>query len=224
MKLEDLVVRIDEVIGMGREVLKTRYMEGERFPVAHVRDVPMSGFRTAALSFIERAYGRGHPHFEQFTAKADTSYASDAERGVAILEAIRSELAGGWLFTIKGLVAAELYSDFLDQAEHLLAQGYKDAAAVMIGSVLEEHLRQLSIKKTIPTYDERDGKDVPRKADRLNSELAKAGVYTALDAKQVTAWLGLRNDAAHGKYGEYTKDQVKNLLSGVVEFMSRVAP
>ncbi len=224
MKLDDLVKRIDEVIAMGREVLKTRYMEGQRYPVAHVRDAPMSGFRTAALSFIERVYGRGHPHFEQFTAKVDTSYASDAERGISILEAIRSELAGGWLFSIKGLVAAELYSDFLDQAEHLLAQGYKDAAAVMIGSVLEEHLRQLSIKMSLPTTDERDGKVVPRKADRLSSELAKAGAYSALDAKQVTAWLGLRNDAAHGKYAGYTKEQVKNLLSGVLEFIARVAP
>jgi hypothetical protein len=222
MKLDDLIRRIDEIIGMGREVLTTKYTQGQRYPVAHVRDAPMAGFRSAALSFIERVYGRGHSHFEQFTAKTDSSYVGDTERGLAILEAIRAELAGSWLFTIKGLVAAEIYSDFLDQASHLLEQGYKDAAAVMIGSVLEEHLRQLSFKTSLPTSDEKDGKHVPRKAERMNAELVRGGVYTALDAKQVTAWLGVRNSAAHGNYEEYTKEQVKNFLSGVVEFISRV--
>ena len=224
MKLADLLKRIDELLDHGQQVLSTRYSEGTRFPVVHVKDAPMTGFRSASLSFIERVFGRDHPHFQQFTEKTENSFASDAERGVAILQAVRSEIAGGWLFTVKGLVAAELFSDFLDMADHLLSQGYKDPAAVVIGSVLEEHLRQLCIKHSIDIADEKDGKAVPRKADRLNSELAKKGVYTALDQKQVTAWLGLRNDAAHGKYSSYSEEQVKNFLAGSTEFMARVAP
>ena len=39
----------------------------------------------------------------------------------------------------------------------------------------------------------------------------------------ITGWLDLRNKAAHGHYGEYTADQVKNLLSSVTEFMARVS-
>ena len=223
MKLSDLIRRIDELIAMGQEVQKTKYSEGERFPVQHVKDAPMAGFRTACLSFIERVYKKEHTHFTQFTAKTDTHYFSDSERALAILAAIKSELAGGWLSDIKGLVAAELFSDFLDQSEHLLAQGYKDAAAVMIGSVLEEHLRQLCLRHGVDVSDMKDGKPVARKADRLNSELARGGVYSALDSKQITAWLGLRNDAAHGHYASYTKYQVDNLLRGVVEFIARVA-
>jgi hypothetical protein len=224
MKLADLLKRLDELLDHGQKVLATRYSEGERYPVSHVKDAPMAGFRSAALSFIERVFGREHPHFQQFTEKTGNSLAGDAERGVAILQAIRTEIAGGWLFTIKGLVAAELFSDFLDMADHLLDQGYKDPAAVLVGSVLEEHLRQLCVKNSIDTVDEREGKTVFRKADRLNSELAKKSVYTALDQKQITAWLGLRNDAAHGKYTSYSEEQVKNFLAGSTEFMARVAP
>lgn len=223
MKLTDLVTRIDEIIGLGEQALATRYrmqgMSGD-----YVKGAPMAGFRTASLSFIERVYGAGHPHFQQFEARTKTSYLTDAERGIAILQAIRSEIAGSWLFTVKGLVASELFSDFLDMAEHLLGQGYKDAAAVMIGSVLEEHLRQLCHRHSIELADEKDGTLIPRKADRLNVELAKKSVYTSIDQKQVTAWLGLRNDAAHGKYEQYTAEQVKQFLSGVVGFMARVAP
>jgi len=224
MKTADLVRRIEELIDMGKKVQSTRYSSGgERLLINHVEDGPMAGFRSACLSFVERVYGRAHSHYEQFVANTNRSFFSDSERAIAILEAIRSELQGGWLFEIKSLVASELFSDFLDQADHLLQQGYKDAAAVMIGSVLEEHIRQLCLRHSIEICDTKDEKTIPRKADRLNAELAKASVYSALDAKQVTAWLGLRNSAAHGDYSAYTKEQVRNMSSGIVEFMVRVA-
>ncbi|WP_138515831.1 hypothetical protein [Rhodoferax bucti] len=223
MKLSDLIKRIDELIAMAQEVQKSQYSDGERFPVKYVQDAPMSGLRTACLSFIERVYGKEHTHFAQFTAKTDSHFLSDLERAMAILLAIRSELSGGWLFDMKGLVAAELFSDFLDQSEHLLEQGYKDAAAVMIGSVLEEHLRQLCLRHEVQVIDLKDDKQVPRKADRLNAELARSSVYSALDSKQVTAWLGLRNDAAHGHYDRFTSEQVRIFMRGVIEFMTRVA-
>lgn len=223
MKIADLVRRVDELIEMGKTVLSTQYSDGERYAIRYVKDAPMAGFRSACLSFIERVYGKTHSHFEQFVTKTGNSYSSDAERAISILEAIRTELSGGWLFEIKGLVASELFSDFLDQADHLLSQGYKDAAAVMIGSVLEEHLRQLCLRNSIDVSDLKDGKTVHRKADRLNAELAKAKIYSALDSKQVTAWLGLRNSAAHGEYTAYTREQAQNMSSGVVDFMARVA-
>ena len=57
----------------------------------------------------------------------------------------------------------------------------------MIGSVLEEHLRQLCHRHSVDLADEKDGRLVPRKAERLNAELSKKSVYTAIDQKQVTA-------------------------------------
>ena len=108
-------------------------------------------------------------------------------------------------------------------AEHLLESGYKDPAAVMAGSVLEEHVRQLCSKNGIEIEDDREGKLVPRKADRMNADLAKADVYTKLDQKLVTAWLDLRNHAAHGKYEIYSAEQVRQMITGVLEFMARVS-
>jgi flagellar biosynthesis chaperone FliJ len=84
-------------------------------------------------------------------------------------------------------------------------------------------LRQLCTRNAIATEIEKDDKQIHKKADRLNSELAKNEVYSKLDQKMVTAWLDLRNKAAHGKYDEYTEDQVKNMLVAVTEFMARVA-
>ena len=36
----------------------------------------------------------------------------------------------------------------------------------------------------------------------MNNDLACGNSYTKLDQKSVTAWLDLRNRAAHGRYGE----------------------
>lgn len=223
MHTTDLVRRADELLAMGKAVLGTAYSTGGQYNVNHVKSAPMAGFRSAVLSFLERCFSKDHPHYQEFKEQAAGEYRSNAEGGLAILQAVRDEIAGEWLFTIKSLVAAELFADFISMAEHLLDAGYKDPAAVMAGSVLEEHLRQLSLKNSLPVEDDRDGDLVPRKADRLNAELAKANVYSKLDQKLVTAWLDLRNNAAHGKYETYASEQVRQMIQGVIEFMARKA-
>lgn len=164
-------------------------------------------------------YGDGHPYFSDFNARVQQSRPSQAEYGRGILKAIKNEIEGGWLITMKGLISAEILSDFIEMSDHLLKEGYKDAASVMIGSVLEEHLRQLCTKNAIPTSDPKTGR--PKKADLLNSELGNTAIYNKLDQKNVTAWLDLRNKAAHGNYGEYNQQQVEFMLHAVTEFMTR---
>jgi len=220
MTTQQLVQRVDQLIDMGNEVLRTQMDTDDG---SWVDEAPLKGFRSASLSFIQRVYGEQHPHYKEFDANTRGYEVRDAEMGLGILKAIRSEIEGGWLFTVKGLVTAEVFADFIEMAEHLLESGYKDPAAVMAGSVLEEHLRQLCNKNGIPVTLQKDGKEVPLKADVLNSELTKAEVYTKLDQKQVTAWLDLRNKAAHGRYDEYNKNQVETMIRGIVEFMARVA-
>jgi hypothetical protein len=134
------------------------------------------------------------------------------------LRALRTAYADGYLVSIADLIHATLFSDFLEMAEYLLVEGYKDPSAVLVGSVLEEHLRQLSAKAGIGV--EISGR--PKKADTLNSELAGAGTYSKLDPKSVTAWLDLRNRAAHGKYVEYSQEQVVLMLQSVRDFISRL--
>lgn len=221
MNLSDLITRVDELLALGEKVMKTRYSTGGPYNQDYVQAAPMAEFRSAALSFIARVYGREHPHFEELKTRSGKHFRTDAEEGIAIVNAIRGELAGGWLFSVKSLANAEVFADFVEMAEHLLKSGYKDPAAVMAGAVLEEHLRQLCRRQGIELEDDKDGKPVPRKADRLNSELSRIEAYSKLDQKLVTAWLDLRNNAAHGKYEEYSSEQVRQMIAGMLEFMSR---
>jgi hypothetical protein len=134
-----------------------------------------------------------------------------------VLIALRAAYASGYLTTISELIHADLFSDFIQMAEYLLSEGYKDPAAVIIGSVLEEHLRQLCVKNGLPTT----AGVKPKKADQLNGDLANASVYSKLDLKAVISWLDLRNKAAHGKYGDYSKEQVQLMIQGIQDFMTR---
>jgi len=220
MSLDAIVARSDQLITMGQQVVATR--KRNEYSSESVDGALMKGFRVAVLSFIDRVYGREHPHFAEFQSSTDNDYLYNAENGLAIIRTIRDEIAGGWLFTVRGLVAAEVFADFLEMAEHLLESGYKDPAAVMGGSVLEEHLRQLCNRHSLAVDERKNGKQVPKKADRLNAELAAATAYSKLDQKKVTAWLDLRNNAAHGNYSAYTSEQVGQLLAGVTNFMVRV--
>jgi hypothetical protein len=133
---------------------------------------------------------------------------------------IKDEIENDWLMSIKEMVSAEIFTDFLEMSKYLIDQNYKDPAAVMIGSVLEEHLRQLCKKYSVDVeFLNKSGEYVPKKAESLNSDLVKAGVYGVLEQKNVTAWFDLRNRAAHGKYGEYSKEQVDLMYQGVLNFI-----
>jgi hypothetical protein len=138
---------------------------------------------------------------------------------IGALRALRRDYADGYLQTVQALVRADVFADFLEMSAYLLEQGYKDPAAVLVGGVLEEHLRGLCSARDIDTtVSER-----PKKADAMNSDLAAAGAYNKLDQKNVTAWLDLRNSAAQGNFDQYLKNQVHMMLTGVREFVARVA-
>lgn len=221
MHLQDLSKRIQQLVEQSKVVLSTSYKESGFSPI-FVDPGKLAGLRVSVLSFIAMAYGKDHSHYSEFNEATNNDSEYSAKKGYEILLAIQNEIDGGWIFSVKKLVSAEVFTDFLDMAEHLLKQDYKDPAAVMIGSVLEENLRQLCHSAGIETETEKEGVLIPKKADRLNSDLAKAEVYTKLDQKSVTAWLDLRNKAAHGKYNEYGKEQVDLMMQGVTEFLARM--
>lgn len=219
MKLEDFIKRADQLVQQADEVLLTR--QEDDFGSDWVDKGLFSGFRAASLSYLKNLYGSDHPFYEDFDEQCQDHATENLEAGREIMVAVRGELKGGWLVTAKGLISAEIFADFIEMAAYLLNQDYKDAAAVITGSVLEEHLRQLCAKHGIVTTYTRGGDVLPKRADRMNADLAKNGAYNRLDQKNVTAWLDLRNKAAHGKHGEYTQQQVEHMHQAVTEFMGR---
>ena len=181
-------------------------------------------FTTRSIAAIDQIAGRSSVHCDHVRGILDLPGAAAAyrvERLIGVVRALAVDVEGGFLRRNSTLIRGEVFSDFLEMAAHLVDSNYKDAAAVIAGSALEAHIKQLCQNREISLERERNGQTRSINADTLNAELAKLGAYTNLDQKNVTAWLGLRNDAAHGNYDEYSKQQVMLMIDSIRDFIAR---
>ena len=163
-------------------------------------------------------------------APVGSSYLRDAEQVeghdgkiiiayAGILRAIKDDYTAGYLQTVEDLIQAGVFENFLEMADELLLKKYKDASAVIAGTTLEEHIRKLANNANISTLDAKLKK---RKFDELAVDLVKVNVFSETQRKILTAWYGIRNDAAHGNYANVIEGDVKNMIQGIREFMIRV--
>jgi hypothetical protein len=204
------LAQIDAVFARRKE------LEGDWYP-ENVQEVT-----TLACAVIKRLAPPGSAYLDQMESVFKNTLKSLSKgkeeeiefRLQGILRALRADYEAGRLQSFQELIHGDLFSDFLEMAEYFLQEGYKDPAAVIAGGVLEEHLRKLCGKQgvTIPAKP---------KLDTMNADLAKARAYNKNDQKQVTAWAGLRNDAAHGNYKNYGDGEVKLMVAGIRDFLSR---
>ena len=131
---------------------------------------------------------------------------------MAILRAAEEDIEGGYLQKVETLVSAEVFSDFLEMAKHLLDNGYKDPAASLIGAVLEDGLRRICSNNNITVKSDDN-------ISSLNQKLAQNHVYNPLQQRQIQVWNKLRDYADHGHFDEYKSENVKNMLEGVRNFL-----
>jgi hypothetical protein len=180
---------------------------------------------TALTATISRLAPTGLAYAEAaLQGISDTNEDKRIKALVGAVRSLRHDYATGRLKTFREMVRSDIFSDFLEMAEYLLNdEGLKDPAAVMAGSVLEQHIRKLCDKHGVPaTFTDTKGDTRPKKLDTMNADLAKARVYGGNDAKQVTAWAAIRNDAAHGHYDKYVKEQVVLMVQGIRNFIARI--
>lgn len=175
--------------------------------------------RTRCAAAIERASGSNSTYYK---SAMDAEISGDHEwnhlaREIGVAKALLYDIENSHLQSFEELLHGEVFGDFLEMASHLLEGGYKDAAAVLTGGTLEVHLRKLCNRYGIDTSP--DGRHI--NSDQLNAKLTKVGAYPKLDQKNITAWLDLRNKAAHGRYSDYTGDQVRLLVATVRDFITR---
>ena len=106
---------------------------------------------TRALAAVARIAGDPSAYQEQCTKIMNMNAYTGLKvlSLVGVIESLRADVAAGYLQSQKELVHGEIFSDFLEMSKHLLDEGYKDPAAVVAGSSLEAHLRQLCIKSGI---------------------------------------------------------------------------
>ena len=107
---------------------------------------------TQIRAAVERIAGRDSVYVKQVESALE-KYGHNNAYNVpilgGILEALRADLEAGYLKTVEELIHADLFADFIEMASYLLIENYKDAAAVIGGSTLGAHLRQLCQKSIV---------------------------------------------------------------------------
>jgi len=213
MEIQKIVDRLNSLISMGEKVLATRHPS----PRGSINydEVDASLFRQwriSSLAFL-KILPADYVYYREFEEHCEYWSYDDTEQGVAILRAAKEDIKGGYLQKIETLVSASVFSDFLEMAEHLLGNGYKDPTASLIGAVLENGLRRICSTNNLTV-----------KADdnisSLNQKLAQKQVYNPLQQGQIQVWNKLRDYADHGHFDQYKPNDVADMLKGVRSFLS----
>jgi hypothetical protein len=169
---------------------------------------------TSAADMLRRTFGQNSEYYQRFKdGFKHPGYYSDMARGLAVVNAAANDYSKGYLLQTTALVRADVFANLLEQSEHLLQEGFHQAAAVLAGSILEDSLRQLC---------QRNGVTIPLKPklDSMNSELAKKGVYNVLVQKRITWLADIRNKAAHGEWSEFSKTDVDRMVPQIRDFVT----
>ena len=169
----------------------------------------------SALALIRMVFGEGSPHYTVLEggaadARKGRPHPKDINTAYGAFRAAKEDYESGHLSRLRSLLVAEVGDDVLEQAEDLLGHGYKDPACVLARVSLELALKDLCDREHIGHG----------KLDKMNADLAKAELYNKSMQKQITAWAGKGNDAAHGDWEEYTSDDVKDMIGGVRRFIA----
>jgi hypothetical protein len=199
---------------MGEQVLATKRSPGRGVIGDSRVDTQMAyQWATSAQNLLVRVFGAESEHYKNFSTQVDKHLTfSPIYQAQGILKAAKDDYENEQLFEVRRLIEAELFDDFLEQAEYLLGSGYYQPAAIVAGSVLEDGLRKLCSMHGIPL--------LPKpKLDAMNSDLAKAGVFSKLVQKRITALADLRNKAAHGQWDQFGKEDVEEMLRAVRRIM-----
>ena len=170
-------------------------------------------WKVKSKSLLIYACGKDSQHYEEFIkAEKINGYQTqwDAFKKMkSVFLAAMDDYNNGYLTSIKNLIQADVFDSELEQAQELLSSGYKLAAAVIAGVVLETTLRDLCYQNSLPIG----------KLDKMNSDLAKAGIYNKLQQKRITALADIRNSAAHGKPEEFSDNDVTTMIRDIEQFL-----
>lgn len=119
----------------------------------------------------------------------------------SILVRLQSDIEAGLLGSITDRATGETFDNFLDHAEEYLKVDRKNEAAVIAGVVFEDTIRRICAKNGIP--------EDKVKLDDLISILTKEEVITNNKAKRARQAAGLRTSAAHARWDEFDRGDVR---------------
>ena len=211
-RLRELVAEGEIVVqsATGKDVSGRPYIESAKSSDLH-------SWIAKVENILRNVFGEHSAHFTHYS-----KFAYDGKRNhlqeigeivpiIGILRGALDDLEKGFLLKQEFLISAALFNDVLEQAKHLCENGYKDPAAVLSRVVIENALRKIALDS---------GLDDKGKASVINDELKRIGRYNQPKWRMIQVWLDVGNAAAHGKFTEFTDEDVVKMISGIKGFLA----
>jgi len=211
---QQISVTFEGLIEEGQRIISNAGWDGKNFR-RWPADDDYFRFRTQAMNLVRRVCGNDSDHYQQLKRLAEEDRSAAHSRYIVhclgVVQAAKHDFDTDLLFDLRALIAADVLGDFVEQAEQLLAASYYVPAASLAGAVLEDTLRKLCDKHSIPV-------PASTKIDRLNADLAKSNVYDKLIQKRITALADIRNNADHGHFDKFRKEDVEDMVGWIRRF------
>lgn len=213
--LERITNRFKELHEKGKAIPLPRNDYGERSLLPDNYYVAYA-WATSARHLIKIVFGEESIHFRDFSTHYNPSphrIIMDFVLCLAVFEAAKNDFENGLLLTQKSLIEANVLGSAIQQAGVLFDKEYIQAAAIVAGVALETQLRSMCVDNNLQVEDD-------AAIHVLNTKLYNAGKYSQPTMQEITTWANIRNGAAHGKWGEFTKQQVDLMIKGITRFLS----
>ncbi len=193
-------------------------------------------WQTSCITLLSQVLQGSNTHSKLIKEFHDVSLSNHYDKDIHIseavgkLKAIKDDFENGFLANLSMQIEAEIAADYMGQAEQLLNEGSSGAydhvpAAVLTGAVLEKSLRTLCDQQTppIPTFKTTVKGSEPITLNPLIDALKKAALFNELKAKQLRFWADIRNASAHGKFNEFSRAEVEQMIEGVKDFREHLS-
>lgn len=214
----EILTQLDELIAEGQRLDASFRMSDRGTGESDVAEVEFQSFVTASRAAVERIAGKSSEFYAAIPKEIPDRIAVLGYGGSVIppitgaLIALRQAVDAGLLVGLEDRLRANVYDDFLVQATELLSAGYHVPAIVLIGGVLEDHLRKLCQARFLSW----------KGAGSLSkfNDLLKDTLYPQTVWRRIQAISDVRNDAAHGKGASVKRDDVDDAHSYVQRFLA----
>lgn len=181
-----------------------------------VESRPFWEWRAQALALLSSILPDDHTYVQQFASAVEMGNREKPDEGriqagLGILTAVREDIADGSLARLPALISGEIFSDFMEMAQHLHEEGYVHAAASIAGAVVEDALR-----RTLRNRHQRATGNL----ESMNQVALDKGIYERVVFMQVKVWIAIRNHADHGNWDAVEQSAVAAMIRDIPTFLA----
>ena len=209
--------RIEELIEEGKHIATLERPSAIGAYIQGDDEIKVHEWLTKTQNILKIVFGGQSPHHRNYEETLPTGgtrlvrHSYDLYPIVGVLQGALNDLKNGYLLGREFFIASEVFDSILEQSKHFLETGNKDIAAILARIVLEDALKRLA---------RTEGIDDSFSASKINDELKNKERYPQVRWRSIQTWLDVGNGAAHGRFSEYTNEDVASAVSGIEQFLA----